>query len=69
MIAGPAVGGLLVANFGLVTTFLVDAATFIISLGALLMMHHIPKPVVVKDEPILASLKTELCMRLAVKNW
>lgn len=58
MIAGPAVGGLLVANFGLVTTFLVDAATFIISLGALLMMSHIPKPEVMKDEPILASLKT-----------
>lgn len=58
MIVGPAVGGLLVAHTGLVATYLVDAATFAVSLGALLMMSHIPKPEVEIDEPVLASLKS-----------
>ncbi len=44
MIAGPAVGGLIIAHFGIVTTFLVDAGTFLISLITLFMMTHIPKP-------------------------
>ena len=57
MIVGPAVGGLLVATTGLVATYLVDMLTFVISLGALLMMSHIPKPEVEVDEPVMASLK------------
>jgi MFS family permease len=57
MIAGPAIGGLLVAHTGLVATYLVDLATFAVSLGALLMMSHIPKPEVEVDEPVLTSLK------------
>lgn len=60
MIAGPAIGGLLVAHAGLFVTYLVDTATFAISLGALLMMHHIPKPEVEFDEPVMTSLKTGL---------
>lgn len=56
MIIGPAVGGLLLAHTGLVVTYLVDMATFIFSLGALLMMSHIPKPEAVEDEAVLASL-------------
>jgi MFS family permease len=60
MIAGPAIGGLLVAHAGLFVTYLVDTATFAISLGALLMMNHIPKPEVEFDEPVMASLKTGL---------
>ncbi len=56
MIVGPAIGGLLVAHTGLFVTYLIDAASFIISLVALLMMSHIPKPEVETDEPILASL-------------
>lgn len=57
MIAGPAVGGLLVAHTGLVVTYIVDMLTFLISLGALLMMSHIPKPEVEEDEPVMTSLK------------
>lgn len=58
MIAGPAVGGLLIAHFGLVVTYLVDFATFIISLGALLAIKNIPKPVVQEDMSALQSLKS-----------
>src|SRR5690606_10151483 len=60
MIAGPAVGGLLVAHTGLFVTYLVDTMTFAISLGALLMMSHIPKPVVEEDEPIMSSVNRGL---------
>ncbi len=50
MIAGPAIGGLIISHFGIVTTYLVDAGTFIISLFALCMMTHIPKPVRQKED-------------------
>ena len=43
MIAGPAVGGLLIAHFGLVITYLLDFASFFISLiGDLLNSNEIP---------------------------
>jgi len=58
MIVGPAVGGLLVAHTGLVVTYIVDFVSFAISLGALLMMSHIPAPEVTEHEPVLASLKS-----------
>lgn len=57
MIGGPALGGVLIASSGLVTTYLVDVATFTISLGALLMMTHIPKPQNVRDDSTWVSLK------------
>jgi MFS family permease len=60
MIVGPAVGGMLVAHAGLVATYLVDLATFAVSLCALLMMSHIPKPEIEIDEPVMKSLKTGL---------
>ena len=41
-IAGPALAGLLIAAFGLGATYAVDAATFLVSLGALLMMREMP---------------------------
>nr|AIA18790.1 Transmembrane secretion effector [uncultured bacterium] len=44
MIAGPAIGGLIIAHFGLVVTFIVDFISFGISLMALCLMTHIPKP-------------------------
>jgi MFS family permease len=44
MIVGPAIGGLIISYFGLVTTFMVDFISFLISLAALLMMSRIPKP-------------------------
>jgi MFS family permease len=49
MIAGPAIGGLLISKFGIKTTYLVDFSTFFISLSALLMMTHIPKPAPAKE--------------------
>ncbi len=60
MIIGPAVGGLILANAGLMVTYLADMLTFSVSLGALLMMSHIPKPEIEHDEPVFASLKTGL---------
>jgi MFS family permease len=57
MIGGPAVGGILIAKFGLVTTYMVDVATFVISLTALALMSHIPKPENVRDDSTWTSLK------------
>jgi MFS family permease len=60
MIAGPALGGLIIASYGIVATYLVDALTFTISLSALLSMTHIPKPDKGPDESTLSSLKAGL---------
>jgi len=57
MIAGPALGGLLIAHYGIVTAFLADVLGFFVSLSALLMMRHIPKPQNIVDESTLKSLK------------
>ena len=43
-IAGPALGGVLLATIGLATTYAVDTATFIVSLAALRMMRAVPPP-------------------------
>lgn len=56
MIAGPALGGILLATHGIVVTYLVDFATFAISLIALLLMRDMPKPTGNHDESALASL-------------
>jgi MFS family permease len=45
MIAGPAVGGILIATAGLPVTYLVDVATFLVGLGCLAMMRAVPPPV------------------------
>lgn len=58
MIAGPALGGLLISHSGIVTTFLVDFGTFALSLFTLLMMTNIPKPIPTKDESTFAALKS-----------
>jgi MFS family permease len=44
MIAGPAVGGVLVATAGVPATYAVDTATFAVSLVALRMMRAVPPP-------------------------
>ncbi len=44
-LAGPALGGLLVAAFGAGTAFLVDAASFLVSAGCLLAIAPRPLPV------------------------
>ena len=43
-IAGPALGGLLIATLGLGTTYAIDAATFLVSLAALARMRAVPPP-------------------------
>lgn len=57
MIGGPAVGGLLIASFGLTITFILDFISFLISLFALLMMAHIPKPKRLHDSSAWSSVK------------
>lgn len=44
MIAGPAVGGVLVATAGLTVTYAVDVLTFLVSLVALRLMRAVPPP-------------------------
>ncbi len=56
MIAGPALGGLIISHFGLVITFIIDFISFICSLIALLMLSHIPKPQPANDESAIKSL-------------
>lgn len=57
MIGGPALGGLIIAHFGVVATYLVDTASFAISLLALLLMTHIPKPIRTHDDSTWIALK------------
>lgn len=58
MIAGPALGGVLLANIGVAQTYLVDFFTFLISLFALLKIQGIPKPLRPKEDlSTWASLK------------
>ena len=57
MIAGPAIAGLIIAQYGLVVTFIIDLLTFFVSLICLFRMYRIPKPEH-KDHPsVLTSLQ------------
>lgn len=44
MLAGPAVGGILIATVGLPVTYGIDVLTFAVSLGALTLMRAVPPP-------------------------
>jgi MFS family permease len=57
MIAGPAVGGIIIGHFGIGVTYLVDFATFLISLLNLLCIRNIPKPDTIPTESALSSVK------------
>jgi MFS family permease len=57
MIAGPALGGVLIAHLGLSITFFIDFATFIFSLGAIILIRDIPKPITEKADSVWQSLK------------
>lgn len=50
MIAGPAIGGLMIAHFGLIITFIADLLTFVISLVTLLLMRHLPPPPAAEED-------------------
>lgn len=65
MIAGPAIGGVIIASFGVMMTYIVDVFTFAVSLIALLLMHNIPKPTRSTDESTLTALKQGLSYALS----
>lgn len=44
MVGGTAMGGLCLASFGLTITYLIDAATFIISIITVAIIHYVPQP-------------------------
>ena len=57
MIAGPALGGALIASTGLASTYLFDIATFAFSLAAIRTIRTVPVPVSEADEgPTLRSV-------------
>src|SRR3990167_1321925 len=56
MIVGPAIGGLIIAHFGLVITFLVDFVSFLISIGAICFVQNIPKPTSRADQSTFSAL-------------
>ncbi len=60
MIAGPAIGGLIIAHFGIVMTYLVDFVSFLISFSALCLLGAISKPTAVQQESTWVSLKQGL---------
>ncbi|HEX7264292.1 MAG TPA: MFS transporter [Candidatus Dormibacteraeota bacterium] len=45
MVAGPALGGVLITLIGLPLTYLVDVATFVVGLACLFLMKAVPPPV------------------------
>lgn len=58
MIAGPAVGGVVIAAFGLVVTYFIDFLTFAFSLVTLLLMTEIPAPDRVAEGSTWSLLKS-----------
>lgn len=44
MIMGPAIGGLIIASWGITITYLIDFMTFFFSVCTLLLMTHLPGP-------------------------
>ena len=55
MIAGPALGGVLIAAFGVTLTYAIDLTTFLVSLGFLSLMRASPPPPDA-DRPSLRSI-------------
>ena len=57
MVAGPAIGGIIIASLGIVATYMTDVISFVISLVALSFITNIPKPETNKDISTFAALK------------
>jgi MFS family permease len=57
MIAGPAVGGIIIGRYGIGITYFVDFGTFLVSLIALMCIRDIPKPATQAIESALSSIK------------
>ncbi|KTD35218.1 drug:proton antiporter [Legionella moravica] len=60
MIVGPAIAGFIIAQLGIMVTYLIDFLTFMFSLTSLGLMHNIPKPVIQEHPSIFSSLKQGL---------
>lgn len=58
MIVAPAIGGLLISGFGVITTYLIDFCTFIFSLSCLLMIDNYPRPLQTRDESTWSALRS-----------
>jgi MFS family permease len=43
-IAGPALGGFLIGRFGMISTYSIDCATYLVSIAALAAIHRMPPP-------------------------
>ena len=57
LIIGPAIGGLLLAHFGILVTFLIDFATYGFSLCMIFILGEIPKSVCKVEQSAWSSLK------------
>jgi MFS family permease len=60
MVAGPALGGILIAVFGITTPYAVDAVSCLGMAGAAAMMSAQPPAVVAAHEPVLRSIHSGL---------
>lgn len=56
MITGPAIGGLLIAQYGVTVTYAVDLLTFLISLIALSLMSPLKHPVIEQHLSVIKAL-------------
>lgn len=56
-IIGPAIGGVLIARLGLISTYSIDTGSFAFSLIMLLLMRAFPKPTFDADESTLSAIK------------
>ncbi len=57
LIIGPAVGGLLIAHFGIFITFLIDFATYAFAMVTIVLISEVSKPIFIKGCSIWFSLK------------
>ena len=67
MIAGPALGGVLLASAGLPATYLVDVASYAVSLICLWMIRAVP-PAEGADRPSLKALREGFATRRAGRS-
>lgn len=58
--AGPALGGVIVAAGGTATAFAVDAASFAVSAGCLLLMSRVPAPQPAQRAPVTSGIRQGL---------
>lgn len=58
MIAGPAIGGLMIAHSGLVATYMLDFSSYAVSLVMIMMVGFVPLPKDIVHESALSSLRS-----------